>query len=59
LERTGWAQLKEYTLPKLIIIGEEDTTIVSGLFSGFFGDAGHYQIVTGADHSGRGLKTDQ
>ena len=56
LERTGWAQLKEYTLPKLIIIGEEDTTIVFRPFQRFFGDAGHYQIVTGADHFWSGFE---
>jgi alpha/beta superfamily hydrolase len=56
LARNGWAQLKEYTLPKLIIIGEEDTTIVFRPFLRFFGDAKQYQIIPGADHFWSGFE---
>jgi alpha/beta superfamily hydrolase len=45
-----WAQLKEYSQPKLILIGDEDTTIVFRLFQKYFGDSGQYQVIAGADH---------
>jgi uncharacterized protein len=56
LERTGWAKLKEYTLPKLIIIGEEDTTIVFRPFQRYFGESKQYQIIPGADHFWAGFE---
>jgi alpha/beta superfamily hydrolase len=46
----GWAQLKEYAQPKLILIGDEDTTIVFRPSQRFFGDARQYQMIAGADH---------
>ena len=56
LEADGWTQLREYTLPKLIIIGDEDTTIVFRPFRRFFGDARQYQLIAGADHFWSGFE---
>ncbi|MGP8080994.1 MAG: alpha/beta hydrolase [Dehalococcoidales bacterium] len=56
LERTGWAQLKEDLRPKLIIIGDADTTVAFRPFQRFFGDAGQYQIIAGADHFWSGFE---
>ena len=50
LEAAGWAQLKEYSQPKLILIGDEDTTIVFRPFQKYFGDLRQYQLIAGADH---------
>ena len=50
LRETGWEQLKAYTLPKLILVGDNDTTVPYRPFRRFFGDAGCYQIIIGADH---------
>ena len=50
LNRNAWARLKEYTLPKLVIIGEDDTTIVFRPFQKYFGAPGQYQVIAGADH---------
>jgi len=56
LERTGWAQLKEDLRPKLIIVGDADTTVAFRPFQRFFGDAGQYQIIAGADHFWSGFE---
>ena len=56
LEADGWTQLREYTLPKLIIIGDEDTTIVFRPFRRFFEDARQYQLIAGADHFWSGFE---
>ena len=56
LERTGWAQLQAYALPKLIIIGDQDTTIVFRPFQKYFGDPGQYQVSAGADHFWSGFE---
>jgi uncharacterized protein len=50
LTGSAWARLQEYTLPKLVIIGEEDTTIVFRPFQKYFGEPGQYQVIAGADH---------
>jgi hypothetical protein len=50
LGAAGWAQLKEYPEPKLILIGDEDTTIVFLPFQKYFGEPGQYQVIAGADH---------
>ena len=50
LQETGWEQLKAYALPKLILVGDDDTSVPYDQFRRFFGDARHYQIITGADH---------
>jgi uncharacterized protein len=47
---SGWAQLKEYAQPKLILIGDEDTTIVFRPFQKYFVDLRQYQVIAGADH---------
>jgi len=56
LDAAGWEQLKEYLQPKIILIGDEDTTIVFRPFRRFFGDAGQYQIIAGADHFWSGFE---
>jgi hypothetical protein len=50
LGAAGWAQLKEYSQPKLILIGNEDTTIIFRPFQKYFGDLRQYQVIAGADH---------
>ena len=50
LKETGWIRLKKYALPKLILIGEADTSVPFRPFQHFFGDAKQYQIIAGADH---------
>jgi len=50
LEQAAWAQLQEYALRKLIIIGDEDSTIVFRPFQRYFNDARQYQLIPGADH---------
>ena len=56
LSETGWAQLKEYLRPKLISIGDADTTVAFRPFQRFFGDARQYQIIAGADHFWSGFE---
>jgi alpha/beta superfamily hydrolase len=51
LKETGWAQLKAYALPKLILVGDADTSVPFRPFQRFFGDAKQYQIIAGADHA--------
>jgi uncharacterized protein len=50
LTGSAWEQLKEYSQPKLILIGNEDTTIVFRPFQKYFGEPGQYQVIAGADH---------
>ena len=56
LGAAGWAQLKEYSQPKLILIGDQDTTIVFRPFQRFFGDARQYQLIAGAEHFWSGFE---
>ena len=49
-QETGWEQLKAYALPKLILVWDNDSSVPYRPFRRFFGDAGHYQIIVGADH---------
>jgi hypothetical protein len=56
LNETGWAQLKEYVLPKLILVGDADTSVPFHPFQRFFGDARHYQIIAGADYFWSGFE---
>ena len=56
LNEAGWAQLKEYLRPKLILIGDADTSVPFHPFQRFFGDAGQYQIIAGADHFWSGFE---
>ncbi len=56
LKETGWVQLKEYDLPKLILIGDADTAVPFRSFQRFFGDARQYQIIAGADHFWAGFE---
>jgi alpha/beta superfamily hydrolase len=56
LKETGWIRLKKYTLPKLILIGEADTSVPFRPFQRFFGDAKQYQIIAGADHFWSGFE---
>ena len=50
LPEKGWEQLKDYVLPKLILVGDNDTSVPYRPFRRFFGDDRHYQVVAGADH---------
>jgi uncharacterized protein len=50
LSETGWVQIKDYTLPKLILVGDTDTVVPFRPFQRFFGDTRQYQIIVGADH---------
>lgn len=56
LKETGWVQLKEYLRPKLILIGDIDTSVPFRPFQRFFGDARQYQIIAGADHFWSGFE---
>ena len=56
LKETGWIRLKKYTLPKLILIGEADTSVPFRPFQRFFGDAKQYRIIAGADHFWSGFE---
>jgi hypothetical protein len=56
LNESGWMQLKKYALPKLILIGEADTSVQFRPFQRFFGDAKQYQIIAGADHFWSGFE---
>ena len=56
LNEAGWAQLKEYLRPKLILIGDADTSVPFHPFQRFFGDARQYQIIAGADHFWSGFE---
>ena len=56
LGAAGWAQLKEYVQPKLILIGDEDTTIVFRPFQKYFEDLKQYQVIAGTDHFWSGFE---
>ena len=56
LNEPGWAQLKKYASPKLILIGDADTSVPFQPFQRFFGDAKQYQIIAGADHFWSGFE---
>jgi uncharacterized protein len=50
LKGKGWNQFKEYTKPKLVIVGDADDMVSFQPFRHLFGNAKQYQTVTGADH---------
>lgn len=56
LGAAGWEHLKQYSQPKLILIGDADTTIVFRPFQRFFGEARQYQMIAGADHFWSGFE---
>ena len=53
LSDSGWEQLKRYTKPKLLIVGDADSFIPLGRFQQDINDIlvpGQYQVISGADH---------
>lgn len=44
------ARLKDYSHPKLIVVGDADTSVPFQPFRKYFTDARQYQIIAGADH---------
>ena len=50
LTGSAWARLQKYSQPKLILIGDEYTTIVFRPFQKYFRDLRQYQVIAGADH---------
>jgi uncharacterized protein len=56
LNAAGWAQLQEFNSPKLVLVGEEDTSVPFRPYRRFFGDLRQYQIIAGADHFWSGFE---
>ena len=59
LSDSGWEQLKGYTKPKFLIVGENDFVIPRQRFRQEIKDIPEpkqYQIISGADHSWRGFE---
>jgi len=50
LNEKGWAQFKEYNLPKFVIVGDADYMVPFQPFRHLFGNTKQYQIIAGADH---------
>jgi len=61
LSGPGGEQLQQYTRPRLLIIGDADTVILSEELRRHIRDAAdseQYQIISGADHFWRGYEDD-
>lgn len=51
LDETGWAELKDYEKPKLVIAGEEDFVIPRDYFLKMAAEMPNdYRVIKGADH---------
>ena len=53
LSDSGWEQIKRYTKPKMLIVGDADSVIPLGRFQQYLADIPEpkqYQVVSGADH---------
>jgi len=53
LSDSGWEQLKRYTKPKFLIVGDADAVIPLEQFQPYIKDIpdpGQYQVIAGADH---------
>jgi alpha/beta superfamily hydrolase len=50
LDESGWEELKGFPRPKLILLGDADTTVPYTRWKKYFSDDRDFQIVTGADH---------
>ena len=61
LSGSGWEQLQQYTRPKLLVIGEADSVVLSEELRQHIKDAadpGQYQIIPGADHFWTGYENE-
>lgn len=56
LHENGWKQIRDYTKPKIILVGDTDTVVPFGPFQRFLGDKKQYRIIAGADHSWWGFE---
>jgi len=59
LTDTSWEQLREWTKPKFIIVGDRDSIIPLQSFQQHIKDipeVGEYEVITGADHFWQGYK---
>lgn len=50
IKEADWARLKDYSCPKLVMVGDADTSVPFQPFQKYFTDAKQYQIIAGADH---------
>ena len=50
LDDGGWAQLKAWSRPKLILLGDADTVVPYNRHNKYFEDSGDFQAFHGADH---------
>jgi hypothetical protein len=46
----GWEELKSYTRPKLVLLGDADMVVSYARLKKFFTTDKHFQVITGADH---------
>ena len=50
LDDGGWEQLKAYSFPKLVLLGDADTVVPFARFRKYFDDSEEFQAIRGADH---------
>lgn len=50
LNEAGWEQLKACSRPKLVLLGDADTTISYTQFKRYFSGDTSFQVIAGADH---------
>jgi len=50
LDDGGWAQLKAWSRPKLILLGDADTMVPYNRLKKYFEDGGDFQAFHGVDH---------
>jgi alpha/beta superfamily hydrolase len=50
LNDNGWGELKRYSRPKLILLGEADTVVAYARLKKHFNVDNRFKIIAGADH---------
>ena len=50
LDDAGWEQLKAYSLPKLVLLGEADSVVPFARFRKYFDEGEDFQAIHGVDH---------
>jgi len=50
LNDSGWAQLKEWDRPKIVLLGDADTVVPYDRLKSYFAGGTEFQAIHGADH---------
>lgn len=58
LNENGWEELKSYSRPKLVLLGDADTVIPYARLKKYFTGDKQFQVIAGADHFWWGFETE-